>query len=111
MQPIDQNKLAAVFVLLEGDSGAQLRAWLTLGVDPFLHLDTQENYERRAGAAAAAFLRDLLNRLEQQVVQLGLADQPAVRELLDQQAKQPAVGVGLHCGDLPQRVEGARRDV
>jgi hypothetical protein len=107
MQSIDQKKLAAVFALLEGDESTHLRAYLALGVDPFCN----RQYAKQAGAAAANFVRELARSHEEHFVQLGLRNQAAIAEVLDQKAEQGAVGVGLHAGISLQCVEGAPRDV
>lgn len=110
MRDLDQSKLEAVCALLEGDPSKRLRAWLALGVDPW-RLDTEENHQRRAGAAAALFVRDLAGHLQQHGVDVVAAQQPSAVQVLDDQAQQFAVGFGLQAGGLSQCVEGAPTNV
>lgn len=95
MPAVDQNKLSAVCALLEAPNPIHFRHYLALGADPYI---LSQNHDRIAGAAAAAYVRELARRLEEQFVQLGFVQQPAVVQVLDQQTQQLAVGVDLELG-------------
>lgn len=106
--PIDQQRLDALIRILRGtEDGA--RDWLAFGLDPFLA--PSANTRARLLDAAEAYLRGLAGRLEQHLVQDGVADLAMGRQVGDQLAQQVAVAVGLDVGPLAQGVEDAPRDV
>ena len=112
MQSIDQKKLAAVCALLEGGKPLYFRHHLALGADPYI---LSQDHDQIVGAAAAAFVRDLASRLEQQIVDLGLAEKPPFAQVLDEQSQQLAVGVDLKLGPCvglaPQCIENSLSNV
>lgn len=108
MQTVDPKKLAAVCALLEGPKPMHFRHYLALGADPYI---LSQNHDQIAGVGAAVFVRELASRLKEQLVDFGVAQVPVLSQLLDQQPKQLAVGVGLYGRHLAQCVEGAPPNV
>ncbi len=105
---LDQQRVEALIRILRGaEDGA--RDWLVFGVDPFLA--PSANTRAQLLDAAEGYLRALASRLEQHLVQYGVADVPVGGHVRDQLAQQVAVPVGLNIGSVAQGVEDAARNV
>lgn len=106
--PFDRQCLDALIRILRGTEDG-VRDWLAFGLDPF---DAPRlNIRVRLLDAAEAYLCGLAGRLEQHLVQDGVADVALGRQVGDQLTQQVAVPVGLDVGPLAQCVEDAPRDV